>query len=95
MSYLAKCTSPFLAGALLLFAAESAKANAVRAPAPLYRGSAGLTFLSFPLDSTAEAARPVRSPRSNELQHAHGAHLPEAAYIPPVLVKNPFLPAAQ
>lgn len=94
MRCLAKCTRPFLAGALLLFAAHGVKADAVPVSALPDWSRAGLTFFSLPLGGTAETPSPVKSTRSSEKPHIYGGQLHGPPPMPPMLVKNPFLPAA-
>jgi len=95
MRCLAKWARLFLAGGLLQFAADGVKADAVPVSALPDRGHADLTFFSFPLGGTAEAPSPVKSTRSSEPPHINGGQLPGPSPMPPMLVRNPFLPAAR
>ncbi len=95
MRCLAKGARLFLAGALLLFAAQGVKADAVPVSALPDRGHAGLAFFSLPLGATAEVPSPVKSIRSSEPPHIYGEQLHGPPPMPPLLVRNPFLPAAR
>jgi hypothetical protein len=94
MRCLAKCTRLFLAGGLVLIAAQGVKADAVPVSALPDRGHAGLTLFSLPLGGTAEAPSSVKSRRSFEPPHIYGGQLRGPPPMPPMLVRNPFLPAA-
>jgi hypothetical protein len=95
MRCLAKWARLFLAGVLLQFAADGAKAAAAPVSALPDRGRAGLTFFSFPLGGAAEAPSPAKSTRSSEPPHIYGGQLPWPSPMPPMLVRNPFLPAGR
>jgi hypothetical protein len=93
MRCLANFMRPFLAGALLLFDAHGVKADAVPVLALPDQGHANLTLFSLPLGGTAEAPFSVKSTRSFEAPHIYGGQLRGPPPMPPMLVRNPFLPA--
>jgi hypothetical protein len=90
-----KCPRLFLASAVLLFAALSAEAGTVSSPVPQDRGAGGLTFFSPSPGSVAEAVPPTRSTLFSDPLQAHRERSLAPMAPPPVLVKNPFSPAAQ
>jgi hypothetical protein len=95
MRCLAKCPRLFLAGTVLLFAADGVKADAVPVFALPDRGHAGLTFFTFPQSGTAEAPSAAKSTRPSKPPYIYDAQLPGPPPMPPMRVRNPFLPAAR
>ena len=95
LGYFVSSICLFCAGAVSLFAAPSASADAVSIPVLPVRGAASLSMLSPPAGSLADAPLRLKSTRSSGQAPDYRGLLsaPEAA--PPLLVKNPFLPAAQ
>jgi hypothetical protein len=85
----------FCAGAIFLFAAPEASADAVSIPVLPVRSAAPLSLFSPPAASQAEAPLPLKSTRSSGPLPDYRRLLPAPDAAPPLLVKNPFLPAAQ
>jgi hypothetical protein len=92
MRCFAKSTRLFLAGGLVLCAAHGVRADAVPVSALPDWGHAGLTLFSLPLGGTPEAPSFVKSTRSFDPPHFHGGQLRGPPPMPPMLVRNPFLP---
>ena len=59
------------------------------------RGGAGLTFFPVSPGSIVEAVSPIGSTGFCDSLQAHRERFPAPVPAPPVLVRNPFLPAAK